>query len=92
MIWGRIEMVESNKYASKFANRYGEEWEFEYEPSTGEGRVRGSDVDWEEYRVIGGQAIGLNMNNEEILWLRTAWAEALAAHNREPGKGDETHE
>ena len=61
---------------ARFTNRYGEEWEFEYDPSTGKGVLRGADVDWQEYCVIGGMAVGLILNNEEILWLRKAWAEA----------------
>lgn len=71
-------MVAPNLYTSRFANQYGEEWEFEYDPIEGEGVVRGSDVDWKEYRVVGGRALGLVMNNEEILWLRMAWAKAIA--------------
>ena len=69
-------MVAPARYTSRFTNRYGEEWEFEYDSTTGEGVVRGSDVDWNEYRVVAGRAIGLIMNNEEILWLRETWAEA----------------
>jgi len=71
-------MGASDRYSSRFTNRYGEEWQFAYEPITGEGIVRGSDVDWREYRVVEGQAIGLLLNDEEIQWLRKAWAEATA--------------
>lgn len=71
-------MVASARYAARFANRYGEEWVFEYDPTTGEGVVRGSDVGWNPYPVVRGQAIGLVMNDEEILWLRGAWAEATS--------------
>ena len=42
----------------------------------GEGVLRGSDVDWQEYRVVGGCMPELILNNEEILWLRKSWAEA----------------
>jgi len=63
-------------YSSRFANRYGEEWEFEYDPSSGEGILRGSDVDWQEYRVIGGRVPGLLLNEEEIQWLERTWKEA----------------
>ncbi len=41
-------------YTSRFTNRHGETWEFEYDPGTGDGILRGSDVDWQEYRVVGG--------------------------------------
>jgi hypothetical protein len=69
-------MINRRRYTSRFTNRYGEEWEFEYEPIQGEGWLRGSDVDWQEYRVIGGVAPGLVLNKEEIEWLRKAWSEA----------------
>lgn len=71
-------MVAPRRYTSRFTNRYGEQWEFEYDLTKGEGVLRGSDVDWQEYRVVGGRAEGLILNNEEILWLRKAWAEATA--------------
>ncbi|MHB1038544.1 MAG: hypothetical protein ACYC35_29105 [Pirellulales bacterium] len=60
----------------RFTNRYGEEWEFVYDSGTGEGILRGSDVDWQEYPVVGGLAPGLILNEEEIAWLRKTWAEA----------------
>ena len=70
-------MIAPRRYTSQFRNRYGEEWEFEYDPATGDGILRGSDVDWQEYRVVGGCVPGLILNNEEILWLRKSWAEAI---------------
>ena len=69
-------MVAPGRFTSRFANRSGEEWEFAYDPTTGEGVLRGSDVDWQEYRVIAGIAPGLILNEEELLWLRKTWAEA----------------
>ena len=30
----------------------GEEWEFVYDSASGEGVLRGSDVDWKAYRVV----------------------------------------
>jgi hypothetical protein len=65
-------------YTWRFTNRYGEEWAFEYDPSGGEGILRGSDVDWQEYRVIGGRAVGLILNEEEIQWLQKTWKEATS--------------
>jgi hypothetical protein len=61
----------------RFTNRYGEDWEFVYDPVTGEGILRGSDVDWQDYRVVDGLAPGLILNEEEIAWLREVWAEAI---------------
>ena len=49
-------MVTPEIYTSQFSNRYGEEWEFAYDLATGEGILRGSDVDWEEYLVVEGKA------------------------------------
>ena len=69
-------MITRRHYTSRFTNRYGEEWEFEYDPIKGEGQLRGSDVDWQEYRVIKGLAPELVLNNEELEWLRKVWSEA----------------
>lgn len=69
-------MIAKSHYSSRFTNRYGEEWEFEYDPLKKEGVLRGSDVDWQNYRVIEGRVPGLSLNEEEIQWLRRAWAEA----------------
>jgi hypothetical protein len=69
-------MIALRRYTSRFENQYGEEWEFEYDPAKREGILRGSDVDWQEHRVVGGCVPDLILNNEEILWLRKSWAEA----------------
>jgi hypothetical protein len=66
-------MVSPRPYLSRFTNRYGQQWEFEYNSCTQEGVLRGSDVDWHEYRVVRGQALGLILNDGEIQWLRKAW-------------------
>lgn len=81
-------MTVRKHYTSRFTNEYGEEWEFEYDPGKGEGILRGSDVDWKEYRVVGGRAPGLILNDEEIRWLRNAWAEAASGE----GATDEQRE
>jgi hypothetical protein len=47
-----------------------------YDSIAGEGMVCGSDVDWEPYPVVEGRAVGLILNDEEVAWLRKAWAEA----------------
>jgi len=72
-------MIAKNQYNSQFTNRYGEQWEFRYDPVKKEGLLRGSDVEWHEYRVIGGRVPGLILNDEEIQWLRRAWREATSA-------------
>ena len=50
-----------------------------YDSDTGMGILRGSDVDWEEYSVVGGLAQGLILNEEEIAGLQETWAEATGA-------------
>ena len=72
-------MVAPAHFTSRFANRYGEQWEFEYDPTSGQGVLRGSDVDWQQYRVIAGMVPELILNEEEVLWLRKTWAEATGA-------------
>ena len=69
-------MTDPARYISRFTNRYGEEWQVEYDCSRAEGILSGSDVDWQKYRVVGGRAPGLILNEEEIQWLRKAWLEA----------------
>ncbi len=75
-------MPELTLYTSRFTNRYGEEWEFIYDPVRKEGILRGSDVDWQSYRVVGGYALDLVLNKEEIEWLRKVWVEATAGNAR----------
>ena len=72
-------MIANSPYNSWFTNQYGEQWEFKYDPGKKEGVLRGSDVDWHEYRVIDGHVPGLILNDEEIQWLRRAWTEAISA-------------
>lgn len=71
------EIPPSPAHVWRFTNRYGEAWEFTYDASKNEGTLRGSDVDWQNYRVVGGQVAGLILNDEEIYWLRQACAEAV---------------
>ena len=72
-------MTDPASYISRFTNRYGEEWQFEFDCSRDEGILSGSDVDGQKYRVIEGRARGLILNEEEIQWLRKAWLEATSA-------------
>jgi hypothetical protein len=72
-------MNKRESYRAKFTNIYGEEWHFEYSYSLNEGILRGSDVDWQPYRVVNGQAIGLILSTEELLWLRKVWADAASS-------------
>ena len=67
-------MIAPKRYTSRFTNRFGEEWEFEYDPSNREGALLGSDVDWHEYRVAEGRALGLVLNDEEICICRDIFA------------------
>jgi hypothetical protein len=74
-----IPMSAPSPYTSRFTNRYGEEWEFEYDPDKQEGTLRGSDVGWQNYRVVNGKVTGLILNDEELRWLHRAWTEATSA-------------
>lgn len=78
MVHERCEMIKRKNYSSKFTNKYGEEWRFEYDSATGEGILKGSDVDWQPYRVVNGHAIGLVLSDEELIWLRKVWLDATA--------------
>jgi hypothetical protein len=79
-VWWELvsEMIEKRTYVSEFTNRYGEKWIFEYDYATRKGILRGSDVDCQSYPILGGRALDLVLNNEEILWLRKEWATATA--------------
>ncbi len=71
-------MSKKDNYVSEFTNRYGEEWIFEYDYTSKKGTLRGSDVDWQSYYVIDGQAEGLILNKEELTWLRKTWIDAVS--------------
>jgi hypothetical protein len=64
-------------FTRRFTNRYGEEWEFVYDSDTSTGILRGADVDWDVYPVVGGSVQGLILNEEEIAWLQRTWVEAI---------------
>lgn len=71
-------MIKKKSYISTFTNKYGEAWYFEYDSVTGTGILKGSDVDWQPYRIINGRASGLLLSDEELIWLRKAWVDATA--------------
>jgi hypothetical protein len=74
----RVTGIDSMNHSSRFTNRYGEEWIFEYDPATSEGILKGSDVGWQSYRVVNGHAIDLILSDEELVWLRKVWTDATA--------------
>jgi hypothetical protein len=76
-------MEKQSKYRSEYINEYGEEWIFDYNPSTRRGILKGSDVDWEEYEVIDGRVDGLILNKGELLWLQKTWSKTLSLLTRE---------
>ncbi|HEB30600.1 MAG TPA: hypothetical protein ENI15_06960 [Spirochaetes bacterium] len=76
------------KYIAEFTNEYGEDWVFEYDYSTGNGVIKGSDVDWNEYPIIDGKALGLVLAQSEIEWLRSCWLEATA-DSQDPGSKED---
>lgn len=66
----------AGSYVSEYENELGELWVFEYDYVNDTGVVKGLDVDWSEYPVFEGQALGLLLNEKEESWLKTAWSEA----------------
>lgn len=52
-------------FSSEYVNKYGEEWVFEYHPTSAISLVRGSDVDWTNYPVVEGYALGLILTDDE---------------------------
>ena len=71
-------MTKEKIFTSEFTNRFGETWVFEYDYTTRKALLRGSDVDDQSYSVVDGYVPDLVLNNEEILWLRSAWAKATS--------------
>jgi hypothetical protein len=71
-------MDHKENYRSEFINRYGENWIFEYNYNTRKGVLRGSDVNWQPHPVVDGRVGNLLLNDEELLWLRQAWKEAVS--------------
>ena len=65
-----------------YTNEYGEQWIFEYDSLTGEGILKGSDVNWKSYKVIEGKVPGLLLNDGEIIWLRETWKKATAKKSK----------
>jgi len=57
---------------------YGEAWHFEYDSTTGAGILKGSEAGWQPYRVINGHTIGPLLAEEELIWLRKAWADSTS--------------
>lgn len=64
-------------YRSQYENEYGELWVFVYDDSANTGILTGSDMDWQNYPVVDGRAIGLLFNEDELVWLRSAWGSAI---------------
>lgn len=64
-----------NTYSGYFENRYGEQWIFTSNRTTGESVLRGGDSGWNTaWPVVNGEVAGLNLNREEKLWLAACLA------------------
>lgn len=63
-------------FKSKFTSEVGDEWIFEYNPSSSISFVKGSDVDYQSFPVVEGYSLGLPLEDDEKLWLRKSWQEA----------------
>lgn len=73
-------MKNTHKTESQFRNSHGEIWQFKFDSATGIATVSGSDVDWQRYPVVDGNAVGLSLSPDEITWLRSTWVEICADH------------
>lgn len=67
-----------NEYRYEFENEYGERWIFEFDRLSGRSFLRGEDVDWKEYEVVGG-AVTLVLSKEEQTWLLESWNKCMHA-------------
>jgi hypothetical protein len=47
-----------------------------YNSLTGVGNLKGSDINWQNYKVIKGKVTGLLLNKGELEWLKQAWEQA----------------
>lgn len=59
--------------ACEYTNKFGERWILEYDMDAHLGYIRGSDVDWTQFPVVDGIAIGLTLDPDEVKWLACAW-------------------
>ena len=78
------------KYTTKFRNTWGEKWIFEFDFSTNEGTLRGSDVGWHKYPVFDGRAPDLILNQDERDWLEESWAKAIVLKHKRKNKKIDT--
>jgi hypothetical protein len=69
-------MIIQKKDKWVYTNEYCEEWIFEYDSLTGVGNLKGSDINWKNYKVIKGKVTGLLLNKGELEWLKQAWEQA----------------
>ena len=70
---GLINLKKQKKDTWEYTNEYGEQWIFEYDPTSGEANLKGSDIDWQSHQVINGKANGLILNEGELKWLKETW-------------------
>lgn len=74
-----VDDEDNHSYIGYFANRYGEQWVFLCNRSTGEAILRGGDIGWNTaHPVVDGCVEGLILNREERGWLQACWAAATA--------------
>ena len=77
MIVSNVLTINKNITKDNNKNEFGESWIFTYDYATKKGIITGSDVNWEEYRVIDGRAAGLLLSDDELKWLRGSWDKAM---------------
>ena len=72
----RIE-EQPGQYLGYFESEFGEQMIFEFDRSSGTGRLYAGDAGWETpYEVVDGVAPELVMRSEERLWLQACWEAA----------------
>lgn len=69
-----IDADDAQKYFGYFANEYGEQAVFVFEPKSGEAILRLGDHGWARtHRVVDGDVPGLVLTPSESAWLRACW-------------------
>jgi len=65
------------RYIGYFANQHGEQWVFAYDEGAAEALLYGGDVGWNVHPVNAATINGLNLSQDESLWLLACCAAAM---------------
>lgn len=65
-----VSQQDGNAYIGYFENRYGEQWIYISDRTTGESYLCGGDIGWNtQHPVVAGEVGNLNLSDEERSWL-----------------------